>query len=193
VNNATFKDTGYRGGGARVVDELMSMRGKALDTPIRVRYSAPGTLEQLRAELPYLNMGKTPFNNPAMVSEIHDLFISDLSLQGKGLAGPVVKASYAQLAVWHERGMRLISGDSAGLMLGAGLMALQVANWSDLLERLETSGGSDVDVVADISINNLLLCFQTGVKTKLGGALQSAADTFIGPVWCGTGRDGGYC
>lgn len=157
VNNATFKDTGYRGGGARVVDELMSMRGKALDTTIRVRYSAPGTLEQLRAELPYLNMGKTPFNNPAMVSEIHDLFISDLSLQGKGLAGPVVKASYAQLAVWHERGMRLISGDSAGLMLGAGLMALQVANWSDLLERLETSGGSDVDVVADISINNLLL------------------------------------
>lgn len=53
--------------------------------------------------------------------------------------------------------MRLISGDSAGLMLGAGLMALQVANWSDLLERPETSGGSDVDVVADISINNLLL------------------------------------
>ncbi|AUJ81499.1 hypothetical protein CWI88_10785 [Enterobacter cancerogenus] len=156
VNNATFKDIGYRGGSALVVDELMGMRGKALDTPVRVQYSIPGTLEEIRTELPHLDVTKGPFNNPAMVSDTHDLFISDLSLQGKGQTGTLVKASYAQLAQWNERGMRLISGDSVGLIFGAGLMALQVANWHDLTERLHNSMGTDVDVIADISINSLL-------------------------------------
>ncbi|WP_167519713.1 hypothetical protein, partial [Intestinirhabdus alba] len=192
-NNITFEKSGIeglRGGSAVVVDELMGIRGKALDTPVIIEQSLPGTLEEIRAKLPGINVTKAPFNNPAMLGDIEELFISDLSLQGKGTTGPVVRASYAQLAAWNERGMRLISGDSAGLIMGAGLMALQMANWTDLIDRLHTSVGTDLDVIADISISNLLFIegfselsgFAWKLMIKQNWVVLSKAQQVPGPV-----------
>lgn len=157
VNNESFKDSGRKGGSAAVVDEIMGMRGRELDTPVKVQYSALGTLEQLKSELPHLNVTEKPFNNPAMMKDFNELFISDVSLQGKGLKAPIVKASYAQMAKWNERGRRYISGDSAGLILGAGLLGLQLADWKSKADALKNSVGTDVDALADYAINRLLV------------------------------------
>jgi len=156
-NNATFEAVGRRGGGAVVVDEIMGMHGKALDTKVKVQYSVLGTLEQIQNELPHLNITGKPFNNPAMMQDFENLFISDLSLQGKGIKGPIAKVSYAQLAKWNERGQRFISGDSAGLILGAGFMALQLSDWHAKADNLRNSVGTDVDAIADYAINRLLV------------------------------------
>ncbi|RYJ12636.1 hypothetical protein C5Y41_24540 [Rahnella variigena] len=157
VNNESFKDSGRKGGSAAVVDEIMGMRGKELDTPVKVQYSTLGTLEQLKSELPHLNVTEKPFNNPAMMKDFNELFISDVSLQGKGQKTPIVKASYAQMAKWNERGRRYISGDSAGLILGAGLLGLQLADWKSKADALKNSVGTDVDALADYAINRLLV------------------------------------
>ncbi len=156
-NNASFEKSGRRGGSAAVVDEIMGMRGKALDTPIKVQLSVPGTLEQIQTSVPNIKVTEKPFSNPAMVKDLDDLFISDLSLQGKGIKGPVLKASYAQMAKWNERGRRFISGDGAGLILGAGLMALQLEDWNAKADSLKYSVGTDEDALADYAINRLLV------------------------------------
>lgn len=163
-NNATFevisKQLGQkeapRGGGALVVDELMGIHGKALDTPLRVEFSVPGTVEDVRAAFPQLNhAGSTSGNLPAL-GELDDVFISEMSLQGKELKDPIFRASYAQMAKLNERTMRIVSGDGFGMMMGAGLMALQVVNMKALGEQLRQSVGTDVDMAANTAINTLL-------------------------------------
>lgn len=143
------------GGKVSVVDDIMKMRGKGMDIPLQVEFSVPGTLAKLKTVLPGLT--ETPLNNPGVLNELNDVYLSELSLAEKGNTGPVVRASYAQIAKYVEQSRRLISGDGVGLIMGAGLMAMQLANWGDLADRLHKSVGTDTDVVADMSINTLLL------------------------------------
>ena len=143
------------GGSMSVVDEIQGMRGKGLDTPLWVEFSAPGTLAKLQSELPGLT--EKPFNNPAVLDELHNVYLSELSLAEKGATGPVLKATYAQIAKYGELSRRLVSGDGAGLILGAGLLAMQWFNWRELTERLNNSVGTDKDLVADMAINTLLM------------------------------------
>ncbi|MDK9355131.1 T6SS effector BTH_I2691 family protein, partial [Lelliottia sp. V106_10] len=156
-NNASFEKTGVIGGSAATVDELLRMKGKVLDTPIEVQISAFGTLEQIHTELPHINVNGKPATDIKVLTEFDELFISDFSLQGKGVKGPVVRASYAQIAQWNESGRRYISGDGAGLILGAGLLALQLADWRAKADNLKNSLGTDVDALADYIINRLLV------------------------------------
>lgn len=156
-NNASYEKTGVTGGSAATVDELLRMKGKVLDTPIEVQISAFGTLEQIHTELPHINVNGEPATDIKVLNEFDELFISDFSLQGKGLKGPVVRASYAQIAQWNESGRRYISGDGAGLILGAGLLALQLADWRAKADNLKNSVGTDVDALADYAINRLLV------------------------------------
>lgn len=143
------------GGSMLVVDEIKGMRGKGLNTPLWVEFSVPGTLAKLKNELP--GFMEKPFNNPAMLDKLHDVYLSELSLAEKGTTGPVLKASYAHLAKYGEWSRRVVSGDSAGLILGTGLMAMQLFNLSELTDRLNKSVGTDTDVVADMTINTLLM------------------------------------
>jgi len=138
-----------------VVDDIMKMRGKGMDIPLQVEFSVPGTLAKLKTVLPGLT--EKPLNNPGVLNELNDVYLSELSLAEKGNTGPVVRASYAQIAKYTEQSRRLISGDGVSLIMGAGLMAMQLSNWGDLADRLHKSVGTDMDVVADMSINTLLL------------------------------------
>ena len=179
-NNATFdivsEQLGLkeapRGGGALVVDELMGIHGKTLDMPVKVQFSAPGTLEEIRAAFPQVtNAGRTP-GNLAILSELDEVFISDMSLQGKGLKEPVFRASYEQMARLNERTMRIVSGDGFGLIMGAGLMALQIVNIQSLNNQLRQSVGTDIDAVSDRAIATLL--FIEGMAEVSGFASKLA-------------------
>ncbi|MBS0850161.1 hypothetical protein, partial [Citrobacter sp. JGM124] len=145
-----------RGGSALVVDELMGIHGKALDTPLRVEFSAPGSVAEIRVAFPQLNHAGTTSGNLSALGTLDEVFISEMSLQGKELKDPVFRASYAQMATWNERTLRLVSGDGFGLIMGAGLMALQVGNMQSLRDTLRQSVGTSVDVATSTAINTLL-------------------------------------
>ncbi|HGD3423624.1 TPA: T6SS effector BTH_I2691 family protein [Enterobacter hormaechei] len=178
-NNATFevisKQLGLkeapRGGGALVVDELMGIHGKALDTPLRVEFSTPGTVEEIRAAFPQINHAGSTSGNLSALGSLDEVFISEMSLQGKELKDPIFRASYAQMAKLNERTMRIVSGDGFGMMMGTGLMALQVVNMKGLGEQLRQSVGTDVDVAAGTAINTLLfieaMAEMSGFASKL--------------------------
>ncbi len=203
-NNATFevisKELGgksMRGGSALMVDELMGVqgekpgiRGQLLDTPVRVQFSVPGTLEEVRAAFPQMTHAGTTSGNLAVLGELEDVFISDMSLQGKGLKDPVFRASYSQMATLNERTMRIVSGEGAGLMLGAGLMALQVGNIQSLREEWRQSVGTDVDAVSNTAITTLLFIegmaevsgFASKLAVKLNWVVLSKAQQVPGLV-----------
>ncbi|WP_304466143.1 T6SS effector BTH_I2691 family protein [Erwinia sp. JUb26] len=156
-NNPAFENTGFRGGSGAVVDEMMGLRGKGLDVPIKVQFSMTGTLDEIQKAAGNIPLNDRPFHYFAGMNDLDNVFISDLSLQGKDIKGPVLRATYTQMAEWNERGRRLISGDSVGLILGAGLMALQLEDWHAKADAVKYSVGTDVDAVADYAINRLLV------------------------------------
>lgn len=121
-NNATYeilseqlqlKETA-RGGGALMVDQLMGIHGKTLDTPVRVEFSVPGELKDIVDEQPGIAKKAASSGNVQLLDEFDDVYISDMSLQGKGQKAPLFKASYAEIAQWNERTMRIFSGDGGG-------------------------------------------------------------------------------
>ncbi|MEG5483183.1 T6SS effector BTH_I2691 family protein [Enterobacter kobei] len=179
-NNATYeilseqlqlKETA-RGGGALMVDQLMGIHGKTLDTPVRVEFSVPGEIKDIVDEQPEIAKKAASSGNLQLLDELDDVYISDMSLQGKGQTTPLFKASYAEIAQWNERTMRIFSGDGVGLVLGAGLIALQVANMQSLKDDLRRSVGTDVDAVTNIAIATLL--FIEGMSEVSGFASKLA-------------------
>lgn len=76
------------------------------------------------------------------------------------------------MATWNERAMRLVSGDGVGMIMGAGLMALQVGNTQSLRDALRQSVGTDMDVAAGTAINTLL--FIEGMAEVSGFASKLA-------------------
>ncbi|QLK62980.1 hypothetical protein GE278_20475 [Enterobacteriaceae bacterium Kacie_13] len=174
------------GGNVSVIDDIMKMRGKGIDIPLEVEFSVPGTLAKLKNALP--GSVDIPLNNPGVLDTLNDVYLSDLSLAEKGSNGPVVRASYAQIAKYGEQSRRLISGDGVGLVMGAALMGMQIALWGKLAERLHNSVGTDV--VADMSINTLLLVegfselsgFAYKLATKKNWVVLSAAEQVPVPV-----------
>ena len=185
-NNATFDvisqglgGKNVRGGSVLIVDELMGVQGekpglhgKVLDTPVRVQFSVPGTLEEIRTAFPQMMHAGTTSGNLRVLGELENVFISDMSLQGKGLKEPVFRASYEQMAKLNERTMRIVSGDGFGLIMGAGLMALQVGNIQSLNKEWRQSVGTSVDAVSDTAITTLL--FIEGMAEVSGFASKLA-------------------
>ncbi|QLK59589.1 hypothetical protein GE278_01810 [Enterobacteriaceae bacterium Kacie_13] len=179
-NNATFEviseqldlKAPARGGSGLLVDELMGIHGKMQDTPVRVEFSIPGTTDEIQRVFPQLNHAGTTSGNLPVLNELDDVFISDMSLQGKELKDPIFRASYAQIAKLNERTMRMLSGDGFGLIMGAGLMALQVGNMQHLGEELRQSVGTSVDAAADTAITTLL--FIEGMSEVSGFASKLA-------------------
>ncbi|EGQ5282143.1 hypothetical protein I4B36_002897 [Enterobacter hormaechei] len=149
----------------------MGIHGKALDTPLRVEFSTPGTVEEIRAAFPQINHAGSTSGNLSALGSLDEVFISEMSLQGKELKDPIFRASYAQMAKLNERTMRIVSGDGFGMMMGTGLMALQVVNMKGLGEQLRQSVGTDVDVAAGTAINTLLfieaMAEMSGFASKL--------------------------
>lgn len=148
------------------------LHGKALDTPLRIEFSIPGTVEEVPAAFPQLSHAGSTSGSLSALGGLDEVFISEMSLQGKELKDPIFRANYAQMAKLNERTACIVSGDGFGLVMAAGLMALQVGNQQSLRDALRQSVGTDVDVVADTTINTLL--FIEGIAEISGFASKLA-------------------
>lgn len=152
-----FGGTGHQGSSAARITAIMAAQGKMRDRVVDVEFSAPGTVAGLRKMTPAAGVTQKVASNPRLLSAYHDVFISGLSLAEKGTGEAVLRTTPEGLRYYRELGRRMVSGDSAGLILGAGLMGLQMYHWQELSARLKASVGNDVDMTADTAISTLLL------------------------------------
>ena len=159
---------GKGGASAAAAGAVMALQGGAEKTPVMMTLVVPGTPEMLRQSMPE---GTTALRASADV-ELHALTVSPLSLAGRENTGVVMQASDAQLAKYREQGQRMVSGDSVGLILGAGLMAIQIYGWHTLKDRLSRAVGNEVDVTADVTVSTLLL--MEGFSEMVGFASKLA-------------------
>ena len=152
---------------AAAAGSVLAVRAEAANTPVTLTQIVPGTIDTLRQTAAPGNMTQLTVAN----SDLHAVTVSDLSLAGRENAGVVMQATNTQLAEYNLQARRIVSGDSVGMVLGAGLMAIQMFGWHELQHKLSQSVGNATDVTADTTISTLLmmegLSEMTGLAVKL--------------------------
>ncbi|WP_299999207.1 hypothetical protein [uncultured Cedecea sp.] len=159
-------DSAAKGGtAAAATGAVVVLNAQAMDMPVKMSVAVPGTVESLPQRV-------ISAAQPAASLPLYDISVSELSLSGRQNAGVVMQATEAELAKFNELGKRVISGDGVGLIMGAGLMAIQMYGWHDLQDRLRRETGNEVDVTADVTISTLLM--MEGFTEMLGFATKLA-------------------
>ena len=168
-SDATFGGIGKRGS-TSATDWVTGIKDKKLlAQKIRVQKSFLGTLEEIDKTLKEIGQTDLPLNNPALLNHFHDMHISDISLQNK--AGVSVMASRPQIDAFNERMRRYISGNGFGVVLAAGMLGLQMADWGAKAKSLQDATGTDPDAIADYAINRLLVFGAIAETTGFGHML----------------------
>ena len=158
-------DSAAKGGTtAAAAGAVVALNAQTMDIPVKMTVAVPGTLTTLQQQVP---AGMAAASAPR-----YEMSISELSLAGRENAGVVIRATEAELATFNERGRRVVSGDGVGLIMGAGLLAIQMYGWHELQERLRRETGNEVDVTADVTISTLLM--MEGFTEMLGFATKLA-------------------
>lgn len=154
-NDAAFGGITRRGN-TSAIDWVAGIKNKTLlSQKIRVQKSFLGTLDDIEKTLKEIGHTSLPLNNPALLNHFHDMHISNISLQNK--AGVNLMASRSQIDAFNERMRRYISGNGFGVVLAAGMLGLQMADWGAKAKSLQDAVGNTPDAFADYAINRLLV------------------------------------
>jgi hypothetical protein len=150
-NTAAFGGMVQRGG-TSAAGQAMSINDPVLQARlITVRASVPGSLNDVKNIL-----NKNGKFSPDTLAN-SPLKVSVGSLQPE--AGTVIsQVSEKQLqAIYKERTMRYVSGNSVGIVLSSIMLALQISDWNKNTQNLKEAIGDDTDARLTYSINRLMV------------------------------------
>lgn len=115
--------------GMAVMVGMVALNAQAMDMPVKMIVAVPGTMESLQQRI--ITASQSAANAP-----LYEISVSELSLAGRQNGGVVMRATEAELAKFNELGQRVVSGDGVGLIMVAGLLAIQMYGWHALQEWL---------------------------------------------------------